>query len=194
MRVVRLRPGLIFKRHAASGIHRLFLGPLVPGRLLRPSLLPVVPRTERLVFQAVHSADVAEAYRRAAHADVRGAFNIAADPVLDGDELGRILGARAVPVPPAVLRAAADLSWRAHLQPTPAGWVDLALGVPVLDTGRARRELGWAPRHTSADALLDLLAGLAAAADLPTPPLSRLRPWQPRPRPVQREPAASATW
>jgi UDP-glucose 4-epimerase len=180
VRVVRLRPALIFKRGAASGIHRLFLGPLVPGRLLRPALLPVVPRTERLVFQAVHTTDVAEAYRLALHADVRGAFNIAADPLLDGDELARILRARPVPVPAAVLRAAADVSWRIRLQPTPPGWVDLALGVPVLNTRRARRELGWTPRRTAGEALLDLLSGFADAAELPTPPLARLRPWRPR--------------
>jgi len=186
IRVVRLRPALIFKREAASGIHRLFLGPLVPGRLLRPSLVPVVPRTERLVFQAVHTTDVAEAYRLALQADVRGPFNIAADPVFDGDELARVLSARPVPVPPAVLRAAADLSWRARLQPTPPGWVDMAFGVPVLNTGRARRELGWTPRRTAAEALLDLLSGFADAAQLPTPPLARLRPWRPRPNEAER--------
>src|SRR5918999_5204155 len=38
VRTVRLRPGLVFKRDAASGIRRLFAGPLLPGRLVRPSL------------------------------------------------------------------------------------------------------------------------------------------------------------
>jgi UDP-glucose 4-epimerase len=127
-RVVRLRPGLIFKREAASGIRRLFLGRLVPPQLLKPSRIPVVPRTERLVFQAVHTEDVAEAYRLAIVGEARGAFNIAADPILDPDELARILGARQVPVPAQVLRVAADVSWKAHLQPTPPGWVDLAVG------------------------------------------------------------------
>lgn len=173
VRVVRLRPGLIFKREAATGIRRLFFGPLVPTRLLRPSLIPVVPRTEGLVFQCVHTSDVAAAYRAAVVGDARGAFNLAADPVLDGDELGRILGARPVPVPPKVLRAAAGLSWRARLQPTPPGWVDLALSAPVLDTGRARRELGWEPRWSAGEALLDLLGGLAAGSDAPTPALAR---------------------
>ncbi len=191
VRVVRLRPALIFKRDAASGIHRLFLGPLVPGRLLRPSFVPVVPRTDGLVFQALHTTDVAEGYRLTLHADVRGAFNLAADPVLDGDELGRILDARPVPVPRAVLRAAADVSWRARLQPTPPGWVDMAFSVPVMDTRRARDELGWEPRHTSAEALLDLLGGFADAAELPTPPLARLRPWRPKPNAVERVPAGS---
>jgi UDP-glucose 4-epimerase len=176
MRVVRLRPGLIFKRDAASGIRRLFLGRLVPPQLLKPSRIPVVPRTERLVFQAVHTDDVAEAYRLAILGNARGAFNIAADPVLDPDELGRILGARPVPVPAKVLRVAADLSWKAHLQPTPPGWVDLAVGVPVMDTTRARRELGWQPTRTSGQALCELLEGFSDRAWGPTAPLAR-RGW-----------------
>ena len=40
---MRLRPGLIFKREAASGIRRLFAGPLLPNRLVRPACIPVVP-------------------------------------------------------------------------------------------------------------------------------------------------------
>ncbi len=144
-RVLRMRPGLIFKREAASGIRRLFLGGLVPPQLLKPSLIPFVPRTDRLVFQAVHTDDVAQAYRLAIVGDARGAFNVAADPVLP-DELGRVLGARPVPAPAPALRLAADLSWRAHLQPTPAGWLDLAVQTPIMDTTRACTELGWAPR------------------------------------------------
>ncbi|MDQ4068352.1 MAG: NAD-dependent epimerase/dehydratase family protein [Actinomycetota bacterium] len=172
-RVVRLRPALIFKREAASGIRRLFLGRLVPPPLLRPSRIPFVPRTERLVFQAVHTEDVAEAYRLAIVGSVRGAFNIAADPVLDPDELARVLGARQVPVPAQALRLAADLSWKAHVQPTPPGWVDLAVGVPVLDSTRARTELGWQPTRTSGQALVELLEGLADRAWGPTPALAR---------------------
>jgi UDP-glucose 4-epimerase len=49
IRVVRLRPGLIFSREAASEIRRLFAGPLVPGSLIRPGLIPVVPAIDRLV-------------------------------------------------------------------------------------------------------------------------------------------------
>jgi UDP-glucose 4-epimerase len=171
VRVVRLRPGLIFKREAGSEIRRLFAGPFLPGSLLRPGLIPVVPRTPRLVFQCVHSLDVGEAYRLAATRDVRGAFNIAADPVLDPDELGRILDARPVPVPAAALRLAAAATWRLRLQPTSPGWVDMALSVPLLDTTRAREELGWRPKRTAADALLDLLQGMREGAGTPTPPL-----------------------
>jgi nucleoside-diphosphate-sugar epimerase len=124
------------------------------------------------VVQAVHSSDVAEAYRLAVTGEARGAFNLAAGPVLDPDELGRALGARPVPVPSLVLRAAADASWRMRLQPTPPGWLDLALAVPVMGTGRARRELGWAPRVSSGEALRELLEAMARNAGVPTPPLA----------------------
>lgn len=171
VRVVRLRPGLIFKREAGSEIRRLFLGPFLPTSLVRRGLIPVVPRVERLVFQAVHSIDVGEAYRLAAVGDARGPFNIAADPVLDPDELGRILGARTVPVPAAALRLGADVTWRLRLQPTSPGWVDMGLGVPLLDTTRARTELGWQPKHTAADALLDLIEGIRERAGMGSGPL-----------------------
>jgi UDP-glucose 4-epimerase len=172
MRVVRLRPGLIFQRDAASEIRRLFAGPFLPNALLHRALLPVIPSTERLVFQAVHADDIADAYRRViAEREVRGAYNIAAEPVLDPDELGRLLGARPVPVPPRVLRAAADLTWRLRLQPTPSGWLDLALGVPVMDTSRARTELGWEPQRSAGEALLELLDGMRQGAGAPLPPL-----------------------
>ncbi len=72
VRVVRLRPGLIFKRGAATGIRRLFAGPFLPNRLVRRSLIPVVPDVPGLRFQAVHSHDVGEAYRLAATGDAVG--------------------------------------------------------------------------------------------------------------------------
>jgi nucleoside-diphosphate-sugar epimerase len=171
IRVVRLRPGLIFKGEAASGIRRLFAGPLLPTPLLRRRLIPVVPAMERLRFQGVHSFDIGEAYRLAITRDVRGAFNVAADPVLDPPELGRLLEARPVPVPPRVLRAAVDASWKLRLQPTPPGWLDLALGVPLMDTTRAREELGWVPRHTAGEALLELIDAMRRGEGLDTAPL-----------------------
>jgi UDP-glucose 4-epimerase len=171
IRVVRLRPGLIFKREAASQIRRLFAGPFLPSPLVRRQLIPVVPDVSRLRFQAVHSYDVGEAYRLAAVGDARGAFNVAADPILDPRELARILGARPLPVPPRALRGAAALSYRLRLQPSEPGWVDMALAVPLMDTTRARRELGWQPRHTAAEALLDLLEGMRRQEGIDTPPL-----------------------
>ena len=173
VRVVRLRPGLIFKAESASEIRRLFLGPLLPNPLVDPRLIPFVPRVPRLRFQAVHSRDVGEAYRQAIVRDVRGAFNIAAEPVIGPPELAMLLGAREIPVSARALRRAADLTWRLRLQPADAGWIDIALGVPLMDTSRAREELGWAPRASSLEALDELMRGLRENRGLPTPPLDR---------------------
>jgi UDP-glucose 4-epimerase len=171
IRVARLRPGLIFKREAASEIRRYFAGPLLPSPLVRDRLIPIVPDVPRLRFQAVHADDVANAYRLAVKSDVRGAFNVAADPVLDPPRLARLLGARLVKLSPALLRSGAAATWRLRLQPTPPGWLDMALAVPIMDTGRARDELGWAQGRTSEQTLMELLEGIRTSQGFPTPPL-----------------------
>jgi UDP-glucose 4-epimerase len=171
VRVVRLRPGLIMKREAASEIRRLFAGPLLPGSLLRPLFIRAVPDVERLVVQAVHSYDVGEAFRLALVGHAAGPFNVAAEPVLDPAQLGRILDARLVRVPASALRASAAAAFRLRLTPTEPGWLDMGLAVPVMDCSRADRELGWRPSRSAAGALLDLLAGMRKGAGLDTPPL-----------------------
>jgi UDP-glucose 4-epimerase len=171
VRTVRLRPALIFSREAASEIRRLFAGPLLPGSLLRPGLIPVVPKVERLVFQAVHSRDVARAYRLAITGDAAGAFNIAADPVIDSARLAELFSARQLRLSPRLVRAAAGAAFRLRLQPSEPGWLDMALAVPLMDTSRAREQLGWEPRRSALDALSDLLDGLRDGSGLRTPPL-----------------------
>jgi len=170
-RVVRLRPALIFKDEAATEIRRLFVGPFLPNFLLRRGLLPALPRVDRLRFQAVHSEDVGRAYLQAVLADVSGAFNIAAEPPLSPEEMAERIGVRSFPVPARVVRRLADLSWRMRLQPTPPGWLDMALNVPLMSSARAREELGWEPRHSGVEALEELLEGMRGGHGAGTPPL-----------------------
>jgi UDP-glucose 4-epimerase len=172
VRCVRLRPGLIFKSQSASEQRRYFAGPLVPTFLMNPRFIAVVPDTPRLRFQAVHADDVAQAYCLATVSDdARGAYNVAAEPVLDAERLAQLLGARKVPVPAQVLRGAAALTWRLRLQPSPEGWVDMALAAPVMSSARIRTELGWEPGTTGGDALLELLRGMREQDGADTPPL-----------------------
>ena len=172
LRIVRLRYAYAMKRESASGQRRLFLGPFVPTWLLRPRLFPAVPDTPGLTLQLVHSDDVGDAYRRAVVSDARGPFNLAAEPPLTPPELARTLRSRTVPVPRRLLRGVAAATWRARLQPVSPDWVDLALDVPLLDTSRARGELGWAPKRDARATLLEWLDGLRAGAGLATPPLA----------------------
>ena len=171
MRVVRLRPGFIFKREAASEQRRLFAGPLLPNALVRPSLVPVVPDLPGLRFQALHALDAAEAYRLAITRPVQGAFNIAADPVLDAETLGALLDARPVKMPLRPVRTAVAAAWRLRLIPASPGLVELALSLPVMDMGRARSELQWQPSRSSLDAMRELLVGLREGAGMETPTL-----------------------
>jgi ferritin-like metal-binding protein YciE/nucleoside-diphosphate-sugar epimerase len=170
-RVVRLRPALIFKDEAATEIRRLFVGPFLPNFLLRLKFVPALPRVDRLRFQAVHSEDVGRAYLRAVLADVEGAFNIAAEPPLSPEEMAERIGVRSFPVPARVVRRLADWSWKMRLQPTPPGWLDMALNVPLMSSDRAREELGWEPRHTGIEALEELLEGMREGHGAKTPPL-----------------------
>jgi UDP-glucose 4-epimerase len=172
IRVVRMRPAFIFKREAGAGVRRLFLGPFVPSPLIRPGLIPFVPEHPRLRFQAVHSYDAGDAYRRAIVGDARGAFNLAADPVLDGPTLARALRTRTLHMSRRVLRTLFQVSWKLRLQPADAGWIDMAYAVPLLDTTRARTELGWTPTYDAVESLLDLTSGIADAAGIDTPPLT----------------------
>lgn len=170
IRVVRLRPGFIFKRTSAAAQRRLFAGPLLPNLLGRASAVPVVPDLPGLRFQALHSMDAADAYRRALTTDVHGAFNVAAEPVLDAQQLAELLDARVVAIPPRLARTAVAAAWRLHAIPASPTLLDLALSLPVMDTSRARRELGWEPQHGSLEAISEFLAGLreGAGADTPT--------------------------
>lgn len=82
-----------------------------------------------------------------------------------------MLDARPVRVPAAVLRAGLALGWHLHLTPASPHLFDLALHLPVLDSGRAERELGWTPQHSSLDAIGEFLAGMRAGEGMDTPPL-----------------------
>ncbi|WP_129843240.1 NAD-dependent epimerase/dehydratase family protein [Streptomyces sp. RFCAC02] len=171
VRVVRMRPGFIFSRHAAAAQRRLFIGPLLFGPMVRPELSPVMPDVRGLRFQVVRTSDVAEAFRLGVTEPVRGAFNLAADPVVDAELLGRLFDARPVRLPRPLLRAALATAWRARLTPASPQLFDAFMRLPVMDCSRAADVLGWRPRYSAEDALLELVEALRDGAGHRTPPL-----------------------
>jgi nucleoside-diphosphate-sugar epimerase len=172
MRVVRMRPGFVFQASAATEQRRLFGGPLVPASLLAPGRLPALPFPDGLRFQALHARDAARAFLLAVTGDVRGAFNLAAAPPVDGPAIAGLLGARLLPVPPALVRSALAAAWLAHLVPVEPALFDLAMGLPIMKTERAREVLSWAPEVTAMDAIAEALRSMSEGTGGETPPLA----------------------
>jgi UDP-glucose 4-epimerase len=170
--LVRLRPALIFQASSALEQRRLFVGRLLPTWPWRRRLWPVAPWLRGVRFQAVHADDVADAYRRALHTDAAGAFNIAAEPIVDAAQVRAAVGARIVEVPPAAVRPLHSIGFRLHAVASEPGWLDLATLSPVMASGRARDVLGWTPRHSSTAALEELALGLRSHAEGGTPALA----------------------
>ena len=156
--VTRLRPGIVGQGAAGSALLRYGLPGLVPRQLL--SHVPVLPLDRRLAIPMVHADDVAEAVVLALESGAAGAFNLAADPAVTSEDIARVLGARALHVPAAALRAVVSASWHARIQPLDAGWIDLAYAVPLMDTARARSELGWSATTDAVQVLAETVQGM----------------------------------
>jgi nucleoside-diphosphate-sugar epimerase len=173
VRVVRMRPAFLFKAASASEQRRLFAGPLFPGALVRPNLIPVIPDVPGLRAQALHTDDAANAFRLAAlNDDATGAYNLAADPVVDPGLLSELLDARVVRLPTWALRGPLAAAWRLRMAPADPKLFDAVLHMPLMDSTRARTELGWLPEHDAASTVAELLAGLREGTGGPTPPLA----------------------
>ncbi|MEV5909164.1 SDR family oxidoreductase [Streptomyces chartreusis] len=171
VRVVRMRPAFLFKRESASEQRRIFGGRFLPGPLARPELLPFLPDIPGLRVQALHTDDAATAYLLAVKSDVRGAFNLAADPPVDAALLGEMLGARPVRLPRTAARSAIAAAWGLHLLPASPHLFDAVLRLPIMNCTRARTELGWHPERTAPEVLEEFLQGLQQGAGADTEPL-----------------------
>jgi UDP-glucose 4-epimerase len=168
MRVARIRPVFVFKRTSGSEQRRIFAGPLLPGVLVRPGRLPVMPVPAGLRLQAVHADDAADAFRRLLLSDATDAFNVAADPVIDTATLGRLLRTRPVSVPPAAVRAVLAGARRLRLVRSDEELLRLLLSLPTMDASRAHKELDRRPTAHGTRILRSptrRLAGLARAID-----------------------------
>ncbi|HEX3733042.1 MAG TPA: NAD-dependent epimerase/dehydratase family protein [Mycobacteriales bacterium] len=160
--LTRLRPGLIFQSDAGAEIAGLFFGSRFPTRWFRQFRPGVLPLPSQFIVQAVHASDVADAYWRAIERRAAGAFNVAAEPVLTPVLIARAIGAKStIPFRAAVLRAIVDMTWRAGIQATDPGWLDLATALPIMSTERARRELGWSPAVSSVEAIAEIVDAVA---------------------------------
>jgi nucleoside-diphosphate-sugar epimerase len=129
-----------------------------------PVLKPVLP-DPGVPFQLVHHDDVASALRAAVVGrGVPGVYNLAGDGELTVKDLADALGWYAVPVPDLAVDATAEIVSRLPFLPAEARWIEAFRRPVLLETGRARRELRWRPRHDAHETLRQTVA--ASSPDL----------------------------
>jgi UDP-glucose 4-epimerase len=164
--VARFRPTVVVQREAAWLLRSIYLGPFVPRaafKLLGRRLLPIVPLPAGIALQFVHADDVGDAVIRLMQRRAHGSFNLAAE-VLECHAIADLVGERPVAVKRRAMRATVSTLNRAGLIPLTPGWYDVATNSPLMDTSKARTELGWAPTRSSTDCARELLEGLADGA------------------------------
>jgi nucleoside-diphosphate-sugar epimerase len=156
--VYRLRPPVVVGPHTVGskavfpGLPRLEL-----GRLPR-SPVPIPVPVPRFPMQLIHEDDVGQALLLCTvGAGPPGAYNIAGDGVLTFADVAREFGFLPVPVPAGLSQAAAGVAARVPFLPPFAEWVEAASHPAIMDTAKARRELGWMPRYTGLEALRSTL-------------------------------------
>jgi UDP-glucose 4-epimerase len=147
----------VFRPCIVAGGDALALVEAFPSLLRRSPVGPVLP-DPGTPFQLVHTDDVALALAAAVRGEgTPGIYNLAGAGTISVADLAHAFGWHALPVPRAGITLGAGVVDKLPLMPPQASWLN-ALRVPVvMDTTRAREELGWEPRH-------DTRAVLAATA------------------------------
>ncbi len=160
-----LRPPIVLGPHAV-GAKGTLPGPLAGlGRtaldLLGRLPIPVPALAPGVQLQFIHEEDVGQALLRCALADgPPGAYNVAGEGVLTGADVARELGLSPLPIPARLVHAAARAVSsvpRPPGMPPAADWVEALSHPSIMDTSKAKRELGWEPKYTGVEALRDTL-------------------------------------
>lgn len=124
-----------------------------------PLVRPILP-DPGVPIQLVHHDDVARAMTAAICGDgPPGAYNLAGEGEIRIRDIARALGWRSIPVPAAAVSVGTAAARRLSFAFTKSDWAT-ALDTPVLmDTAKARRELGWKPRYDAEKTLAETVAG-----------------------------------
>jgi len=157
-----LRPPVVVGPHTV-GAKDVLPGPLAPlGRHLQGRFrrlpVPIPAVVPDLPLQLIHESDVGRALVQCVvGAGPAGAYNIAGDGVVSTVDVARELGFLPVRLPGAPVVAAARAAAKLPFLPSVGEWVEAFSHPAIMDTSKARDQLGWTPEYTGLAALRDTL-------------------------------------
>jgi UDP-glucose 4-epimerase len=134
----------------------------LPGPVLSllegvPILRPVLP-DPGVPFQLVHHDDVASAVRAAALGRGRpGIYNLAGAGEMTVAKMAQELGWYSIPVPELAVDAVAEMVSRLGFLPAQAQWIAAFREPVIMSAAKARKELGWRPRHDALQTLRETI-------------------------------------
>jgi nucleoside-diphosphate-sugar epimerase len=127
-----------------------------------PVLKPVIP-DPGVPFQLVHEDDVAQAFVAGVQGKGEpGAYNLAGNGTLTISNLADALGWYSIPVPELAVEATAEVVARLPAKPPVFSWIESIRKPVLMKTDRAKKQLGWKPKHTSKGTLKELVAAYRA--------------------------------
>jgi len=151
-----VRPPIVLGPHAMGSKVQLPDRVRSVGRLLLqlPRRFPLPAAVPAISLQVIHEDDVGRALQQCVvAAGPPGVYNIAADEVVTMVDIAREVGFRTAPLPEGPARAAARLVSKLPALPQPAQWVEAVAHPAIMDTTKARTELGWTPQVSALDAI-----------------------------------------
>ena len=123
-----------------------------------PVLKPVIP-DPGLPFQLVHEDDVAQAFVHGVHGKGQpGPYNLAGNGKLTISDLADALGWYSIPIPELAVGATAEVVSRLPVAPPVFSWIESVRKPVLMKTDKAKKQLGWKPKHTSKATLKELVA------------------------------------
>jgi len=151
---VRLLPIYGQLRLARRALEQIpFLGPVLPD-----------PGAE---FQLVHTLDVASALRAAVEgAGPPGRYNLAGPGSMSIARMARACGWWSVPVPVAAVAALSEVANRIPGLPPEVEWLNAFRAPTMMDTRKARDELGWTPEWDAEATMRETVSGAREAGVL----------------------------
>jgi UDP-glucose 4-epimerase len=122
-----------------------------------PVLKPVIPDIGP-PFQLVHEDDVASAFVAGTLGrGSPGPYNLAASGKLTMSDVADALGYYSFPLPDIALEATAEVLSRLPGLPPEVRWIEAVRKPVLMRTARAKKELGWKPKHSAKATLKEMV-------------------------------------